>query len=33
MHNYKQSGKEQAVNYTGQNRKQWLAEYYLIIII
>jgi len=29
MHNYKQSSKERAVNYTGQNRKQLLVAEYL----
>jgi len=27
MRNYKQSSKERAVNYAGQNREQWIAEY------
>jgi len=27
MHNYKQSSKERAVNYIGQHREQWIAEY------
>jgi len=27
MHNYKHSSKERALNYTGQNSEQWIAEY------
>jgi len=27
MHNCKHSSKERAMNYTGQNSEQWIAEY------